>query len=380
MRSPPQPMDVSTNGLSTGAPNAPDHNFMQEVKDELRASESLLNELRQPSPHCSWTGPAVIIALLIDIAVLFLVPGSFLAWVVAAFLLYSYSFVVLLLPTKKREARPIKSEPQEQKDVKAAAKTIYRTRKKLVSQLLLAMVFMNMGPLVLGLSIIFAITVSFAVMDGLTELLSPLMAAAIIFFSIVAVAFYIWVARIKPYSERFVSLFMGIKAGAKESFSKGWVSGLRFSLWLAVVMSAIGMGFVAGMILPGMFLNRVQLLLEPTFGMNLLTLFFMLATGYAVIRHFQSRRSRSMAIRLLEGRIDVMRRKVLAPLSDPSISSDGRRMRELRSSFDQARLFTVDRHDFNGWFPVFLVNPRLSLLLDPEVLESVDSVAMGPSL
>jgi len=360
---------------TTGASNS---GLKKEVEEELLKSERMLKELKEPSPGAAWAGAAAAILLLIDISVLLLVPQSFLIWVVATFLLYSYSYVVLFLPTQKRGARTRREHSRNGKmDVKGTAKTIYRTRKKLLSQVLLAMLFMNMEPLVFGLGMIFIITASFAAIDGLTGLISPLLSVAIVFFSVIAVCFYIWVARAKPYSERFLSLFMGMRGAAKESFGKGWSSGLKFSLWLAVAIGAIGMGFVAGMILPGMFLSRVEELLEPDFGTNMVTIIFMLTTEYTVVRYFQSRRSRIMAISVMQGRIDVMRREVLVRFEEPSISSDETRIREVRSIYNREMLFKVDRHDFNGWFPVYLVTPQLRLLLDREVLDSVDAIAVG---
>jgi hypothetical protein len=131
---------------------------------------------------------------------------------------------------------------------------------------------------------------------------------------------------------------------------------------------------IGAMLLPGFTLGTMWFHLGQLTMIEFLSLILVLVVQIFVMRHFQALSSRSMALRLVNMRIDVIRTKVLAPLDALMLRSELNEEQFeaeffiIRRTFYSIAIYDVFESDLFGRSPVFLVGPRLKFLLDDKVL------------
>ena len=107
--------------------------------------------------------------VLVAVALIFLKPSLLILWLIIAILLYSYNFIILLIPTTTVEKTHIKDRidvGQLSAQFKEIATHLILRKRRLAVEVGLTIFFGGMVPLALSFSIIFAVGLVFGSREG----------------------------------------------------------------------------------------------------------------------------------------------------------------------------------------------------------------------
>jgi hypothetical protein len=349
--------------------------FRDEVLTEISCEQGMLQKLQEPRSHDKY-GHLLSIALTAMMIVLIFMQNSlFVVWLIVAILLYSYNFIILLIPTTTERIRPEDKDfaPVINKEKRWLAVRLLLTKKKLAIEIGLTILLGGLVPLSLGFSIILGLALFFAVYFGI---LVHIIAGQAVLLIVVQIAFiilfYLLMVVIEPQAQGITKIAISFKEKFEAAQEKGKKA------YFLIVMAMIGLIAVAGvlvigaMLLPGFFLPSFfeDLSIFPSVDISLIILVFV--SQLIIMRHFQGIMSRWMAINLFKNRINDLEKQVLVKLAvlemapnDPNITAS---LRYLKKKYYSIVIYDIIQQDIFGYSPIYLVGPRLRYVLDEGVL------------
>jgi len=353
--------------------------FRDEVIKQREEEISLLSRLSKPINHAKKGDAIVVLLLVVSVALMLLVPIALILWLVVGILLYSYNFIILLLPTTMEKFRPEETQALKKMGVKETwpALRLLLKKKFLAIEIGITLYLGGMVPLSVSFTIILGLgilmTLYYALVAGGLELSFAFLVVVQLVFIL---GFYFFVVLLAPQEQGVTRLARSYKRRIEAAREGEGRSALKVYLIVGVVI-IVGIVLVFGAILlPGITLVAILVQVDDWGWGSIAVLIFVAWVQLVVMRHFQSASSRKIVMIILEERTKRMKEEVLDPLGtwtdegqclDRAGFHDG--FKTLKKNFYSLAVYDIIRLDLFGLSPVYLVGPRLRYVLNDKVLE-----------
>jgi hypothetical protein len=318
--------------------------------------------------------------VLVGATWIYLKPSVLLLWLVIGILLYSYNFVILLIPTTTVEKTKMKDRIDIQKlyvQFKEIAIHLIFKKRRLALEVGLTVFLGGMVPLALSFSVIFAVGLVFAINFGfLTNIIGMKLAGDIATQIVLILLFYALMLVLEPHAQGITRIAKGIRNRLKKAHSQNRFEFTLLSIVVGGLLLVCAVLFFGAILLPGNTL--FELLSEEgdvQFAVDITDIVIVLVAQLVIMRHFQGISSRWMALSLLKTRIEEMRKEVLDPLNR-CIKDDSKHPQDdfiadlgaIKNRYCGLAIYDITEQNFFGYGSIFLIAPRLRYALDDAVL------------
>jgi len=356
--------------------------FRIEVAQELEEERRLLDKLTSPHNREAWGHTIAIVLLAASVSAIYFYPDLLYTWLLVGLLLYSYNFIILMLPTTTDHSRPYETKVlhSKGKDEHWLAFKLLAKKWKLAIDLGLTVFLGGMVPLLLSFTIIFGVGLFFAVYFSLfTHLIDWNTSFAVIIQILLILGFYVMMYLLEPEAQGISKFARTLRGRYGEVRTKG---GSALVLFFMIVISLAivgGLLAIGAILLPGTTLATLLSKLVHFGQVEYVYGVIVFVVQLFIMRHFQGVTSRSMAVGLLKERVRMMQNEVLTPfeelISHPEYSPEQfeAEFEVLRRKYYAQVIYDVIKVDFFGRSPVYLIGPRLKYVLDDKVLNHFHS-------
>jgi hypothetical protein len=353
-----------------------------EVIEEIEAEERMLQKISWPIAHSKSVYALTFLLIAVSIALIMIYPEGVIAWFIVAFILYSFNFIILFLPTTRKGKRDESCRRTIGRDSLEPIKFLLKKKRILAVEVGLTMFLGGMVPLALSFFVLFGIGLFLAIYFAfLAVTLDPSVAWSIIIQVLVIILFFIAMVLIRPDTQ-------GLTRMARSFRNRYDVAHQRNRWYTAAIVFAIGLTIVGlSMLLVGAILLTGGVLGEVISeggrtGVSLLLIILIFIVELVVMRHFQVVSSRRMARTLIENRLEILRKDVLDPLTilldqgkyADKEGYDKEEFERIRINFFNVVIYAVYELNLFGYSPIYIVGPNVKYLIDERVLPYVGGV------
>ena len=349
--------------------------FRKEVLTEIECEETMLKKLQEPRSHDKYGHVLSFILTSIIIVAIFIQNSIFIVWLIVAILLYSYNFLLMLIPTTTERIRPEDKDiaPVIKKEKQWLAVRLLLTKRKLAIEIGLTVLLGGLVPLSLSFSIIFGLALFFAIYFGfLVHIIAGQAVLLIVVQIVFIILFYLLMLFIEPQAQGITKIAISFKEKFDEARYKGRKAYFLIVLGMISLITVAGVLVIGAMLLPGFMLPSFfdDMAGFPSVDPSIIILVFI--SQLIIMRHFQGIMSRWMAINLLKVRIRDLNKDILGRLAVLEIAPDEEgimaSLRYLRKKYYSIVIYDIIQQDIFGYSPVYLVGPRLRYVLDEDVI------------
>jgi hypothetical protein len=350
-----------------------------EVIEEIEAEERMLQKLFKPVPLSLLFYVLTLTLLGVSIGLILLYPEGVIAWFIVAFILYSFNFIILFLPTTRKGKRDESCRRTIGRDALAPIKFLLRKKSKLAVEVGLTMFLGGMVPLALSFFIIFGIGLFLAIYFAFVVVtLDASVALSIIIQVLVIILFFVVMVLVRPDTQGLTRI--------ARSFRNRYDVARQRSRWytvtivFAIGLTAVGLSMllVGAIMLTGGVLGEVISEGGRT-GLSLLLILLIFIVELGVMRHFQAVSSRRMARTLIERRLEILRKDVLDPLTAlldqgkfaDQENYDKQEFDRIKTNFFNIVIYAVYELNFFGRSSIYIVGPNVKYIIDERVLPYV---------
>ncbi|HXZ23426.1 MAG TPA: hypothetical protein VEH08_01690 [Methanomassiliicoccales archaeon] len=353
----------------------------KEAEAQVRKEDAMAEKLER-LPEGFMTANIASFVLLLAMAVLMAVSTSFLLiWTATALLLYSYNFILLVIPTTTSERTKMK----EYVDLKASAgqfkelaRHLILKRRKLAIEVGLTVFLAGMVPLALSFYLILgpALAVTFYYGVFTTSLDTRIVLTLVVQVSVV-LAFLAMMVFLQPQRQGISKAASTMRSRLVRARQQGRRA-LVLAIMLVVALATLGAIVSVGALLyPGgsAFAALGDLQLPP--GITLLEFVALLFIQTFIMRHFQVYSSRRMASQLARIRVGIIRREVIRPIDAwvaQEQSGDHSHcliLRNLKGAYYSVVIYNIVEQNLWGRSPIYLVAPDIRRIHNEEILDYV---------
>lgn len=348
----------------------------QLMRDEIRALNERQRLLRAQGRTGSITIIILLLCILVNFAFFLFLKDDYLAlFITASFYLYMVYFITLIIPLGAGTAQlPLH-------EIKKFFTTMYHSgvipTTDRFMHIFLDIFFINSRTLFAGFLVIFSCDLLFSLIGYLYGFFSGMAVGVILFQSLSILTFYFCVWKFEPYSIQFHRDVREMKGKlVTKKYPRRVVSlmfGISALFLLFVILSTI-------ILLPGITVKTLLTLtgLEDL-GNPAILVGTLLASQYFIVRFFHGISSARMAEQFAQEKIsrlqsaqgggEEQRSPAHSPDALPPHSGDA--LRAAAGLFLELKIFQVELRTLGGAFPVYIVNPDFSVILDKEVLATI---------
>jgi hypothetical protein len=377
-------------------------NLHEEASKELAKQKDMLVLVVKEGSNQLLRAVIPVALLVLISTVIIYKPDALLIWLIVGLLLYSYNYVILMLPTTIGKRRPKEKErsKQERAEHRWPAIQLLWRKKRLAIDMLLTMFLGGMIPLTLAFTVIlglglfltgYFILIGYPIAMGLAFLIGVQV--------MMIVLFYILMIILEPQAQGVTLFAKRMNARLNLARSRGSKATAVVLMGILGIVTAATILFVGAIWLPGLTLLGLFSSLGSLRMDELLIWLLVLVVQITVMRNLQSFTSRGMANTLLKDSMAklkdlIARMEVLISdegLSEPvslkralshlrTAMQEGRDRPEIgkeeifqaiRSEYYAMMIYDLIRLDFYGRAPVYLVIPRMKYLLDERIIEQI---------
>jgi hypothetical protein len=368
-------------GGETPNQSAHDEGAMASLKAE--AEEELRREL-QDQEDLVTTDSRVFISLSLVLggltlnAILFrLLPNYMFYWIAASFYLIVLNPFILLIPST---GTPEKQSRRARGDIRNIIHVIREAgigrHKTVFGRIFWNIFFINNKPLAIGFALIYGIDVIFAVQTGFfmaRPILGGFDAALVVYQSVALIIFYLGILVLRPYKMDFFASLRTMNQKIRIGLKRTW----KVIIVIAGFTSLITVLVVTATILPGFTLGQITSAHEYITREGLLPIIGIFFTQVMFLRFFQGVHSRLMLIELSRKKEHLLREHILygpegEPPADAAADSPAG-YEHKRRIFTVVKMYDQSEQSFFGLFPVFMIVPDLTIILDPGNLSILES-------
>lgn len=351
--------------------------FEELVKREMERDQTRLDRLNATQPISIAGWGLVALLWLLGVLVIVLTEEGLLLWLVCAFLLYSFNFLILFLPTSRREERM--EIPKLRGEIKRPVSYLLKNKKKLAVEVVAVLLLGGLYPLAHAFFLLFGTGLAFALYYTIIAEAYAMESAAVVISQIVIILGYfgliLW---LRPIERGVLRRAKDLKATMAKMRSSGRLASFLFLSSLSLMAAVVGLLAIGAILFTGISLKLVYQGLMARQGEALFGIIAMLLIQIFIMRQFQTVASHGLARKFLKQRLSIVHEKVLMPLQSTNpvdrayapISTEG--MSDFKTAFYSAHLFDVFEHNFFGRWPVYVIGPRIKFLLDHDALKYME--------
>lgn len=338
------------------------------ARAELERELAMLDRLRTPIRHPIPIEAGVICLILIASLLMFFFETTVLIWLLVAFILYCFNFIIWFMPTTRRRAEPRKPEGSYGgREYMESVRYILKRKKALGTEVALTSFLAGMVPLAISFYIIFGLGTIFAAYSVLVVHAFEVENAAPFLFQVAAIlAFFAVLHLLRPQERGFSQVARSLKDKVSRARSRSYLVLMGVAGAIVAFLAVLGVLFVSALLMPGGTLEDLVAFLEREGGLNLILVCIAFLVEFTIMRHFQSVSSRRMAVRMLEERAGILGHQVVDPMSAGHIG--GEELAKASTTYYNLVLFKVFEHNFYGRWAVYVVGPDFRILLDEGAL------------
>jgi len=350
--------------------------FRNEVTAEVTCEEEMLLRLQEPRSHDRYGHILSFVLTSLVIVLIFMRNELFILWLIIAILLYSYNFLIMLVPTTTERIRPDDKDiaPVIDRERRWLALRLLLKKKRMAFEIGLTILLGGIVPLSLSFSIIFGLAMFFAVYFGfLTHIIADQAVLLMVVQIVFIILFYLLMLFIEPQAQGLTKIAISFKQKFDAARSQGKKAYFMVVLAMVGLITVAGVLVIGAMLLPGFilpsFFNDMNLF--PNVDLGTILLFFI--SQLVIMRHFQGMMSRWMAVNLLKTRVSDLNKEVLEELNALEMAPESVEkeagLKSLKKKYYSIVIYDVIQQDIFGYSPVYLVGPRLRYVLDESVIE-----------
>lgn len=356
--------------------------FRQEVADEIAREEALVEKIKKHPKYFDIFHPLTYAVIAFMFLVILYNPVVLLPWVLVGLLLYSYNFIILLIPTTTSEKVTIK----ERVDVNELYRQfrelfvhLIMRRKRLAAEVGMTVFLGGMVPLTLPFFIILGMGLFFGLAFGfVTHSISESVGGLIVLQTTVILAFYAIMSYLEPQSQGITRFASNLRIRLGRARFKGRRALTLFIIILASLVTLVIIIFIGAILFPGETEFVVASEFQAPGILTVPALLAVLAIQVLIMRHFQGIMSRRIAIDLLTTRIERLRKDVLEPVDDWCLQAEdpGRShycidMNAVKGLYYSIVIYSIVEQNFFGIAPIYLIAPRIKFIHDEKILAYV---------
>jgi len=375
-------MNTGTSFEASYCPLEEAERFRQEVMEEVRREERMLADVNEPRRGEAWGLFLSLIILMLAAFIVVIHPIGFLFWALVAFLLYSFNFIIWFIPTTKGTVH------QEGwgkgglslRSVKDPFRYILQKKKVLGLEILMTMFLSGMVPLALSFFVLFGAGMIFGFYYGFIASVSdPVSAVNLIVQMIVILLFFILLVLLEPQERGLARTALRFKGRFESARSESVTAGLFVIAVVGLFFAIFGLLFIGAILFPGGTWEELLTFMQIEGDAELMILVVVFIAEIVLMRHLQSISGRRMSRALLDDRINSIRMDALTPVEDAisharevgsyTIGCDI--LDRAETSFYSIVIYDLFEHNFFGHWPVYVVGPNMSIVLDENALAHV---------
>jgi hypothetical protein len=283
---------------------------------------------------------------------------------------------LMMIPTEKKSFKlPGKKKKLNRKEVMEevrAGLSALRFEKKILSEMVWNLFFINCHPLVPGFLLLFLGSIFFAVAGYFTGAFEYTSSLIIIIQSLAIILFYVGIMLVKPYSSGYFSGLLGVRVAVRQRYMAGWIPVLKYILLISITAVIAGTLIIFALLLPGMSLGRVMGIEDVDIKVVMFLLIF--ASQIILVRFLQGGYSKKLVTGFMSYKIEVFKKGFLESLNnipetpegltEEEISKYCEIMETIETASVKIRFLKTDHHHFFGYFPVCMIIPDIALILE----------------
>jgi hypothetical protein len=347
-----------------------------EVIDEIDSESRTLERLSKPTKRSVFGYALALLLLAVSLVLILIYPGAVISWFIVAFVLYSFNFIILFLPTTRKGKKDESCRRTIGRDALEPIKFLLKKKSKLAVEVGLTMFLGGMVPLALSFFVLFGIGLFLAVYFAyFATSLDAGLALSVIIQVLMILLFFVVLLLVRPDAQ-------GLTRIARSFRNRYEVARQKSRWYTAAVILAIGLTAVGfSMLLVGAILLTGGVLGEVIgeggrVGLSVLIFVLIFAAELVVMRHFQVVASRRMAKTLIEKRLLILRKDVLDPLISlleqgelkGKENYDKEEFERIKANFFNVVIYAVYELNFFGFAPIYIVGPNVKYIIDERVL------------
>ncbi|MEN6442492.1 MAG: hypothetical protein ABFC71_01900 [Methanoregula sp.] len=316
-----------------------------------------------------------ILAASIVFNIMFLFEDTWypIYFIIASFFILMFYFITLIIPFgilrqkggfSKPEIGKLFANLQNQGIIKSAER---------FSRIFLNAFFINCRPLFAGFALLFAIDILFVMWKQSDNSLPGPTATIVLFQAITIIVFYFLVWKWQQYSMDFFSDVKDMRQRLITRQIPAWI--VTLVLWVSVGLAFCGV-FYSIILLPGVTVSSVISISSlEQLSNRFIAIGLILVSQYFIFRYIHGITSRKMIASFSESKARSLARQEntaekicraeqgLAPGTDIVC--------ETTTLLLESKIYQIEKKTIAGAFPVYIVNPDLSVVLDPQALDSI---------
>jgi hypothetical protein len=356
--------------------------FRQEVADEIDREEALVEKIKRRPIYYDIFHPLAYAVIVFMFLVMLYNPAALLPWVLVGLLLYSYNFVILLIPTTTSKKVTIKDRVdinELYRQFKELFVHLIMRRRRLAAEVGVTLFLGGMVPLALPFFIILGMGLFFALAFGfVTHSISESLGGLIALQTAVILAFYAIISYLEPQSQGITKFASMLRIRLGRARFKGRRALTFFVILLAGLVTLAIIIFIGAILFPGETLIVVATEFNAPGILTIPVVLAVLAIQVLIMRHFQGIMSRRIAIGLLNTRIERLRNDVLAPVDDWCLQAgDPDRnhycidMNAVKGLYYSIVIYSIVEQNFFGIAPIYLIAPKIKFIHNEKILAYV---------
>jgi hypothetical protein len=301
-------------------------------------------------------------------------------FIIASFILFMIYFITLLVPVEA--ARQGFYRPDIAYIFSRVRDTGVVRSTERISRIMLDAFFMNCRPLFTGFALLFSIDILIVIAKFVQGTFPLTTAGVVLFQSVAIITFYFLVWRLEPYSTGFLADVTGVRQHMiRQRIPEAVVSVL---LWVGAALALLSV-FLVVIMLPGFTVSSILSLSElEQFRGLFISIAIVLVCQYVIFRYIHGITSQDLLIRFsvktarhrsgqIEQPIPVQSPDSAVKLPEPPPYNPSS---EDSGLLIEAKIFKVERKTIFGAFPVYIVNPDLSVILRDRAQDTVTEPVM----
>lgn len=366
--------------------------FEKEVEEDIISIKKTMGTF--PSIHKMLINTWVFITLVILFDILFLIkePNFVTYWIVSAFLIYMFNWLILMIPASRNKTcgvlpmiektgkdegpASIWSMIKEEKEKKASQKKSIKktiTRKKIIpfGEIVWNIFFINSQPLAPMFILVFAINIFLAAYCLVTGAVLENRTAIIVIVQAVAIiAYYAAIWHIKPYNPGF---FMDIVDARKDyqqkKINEGIKSALFFTMLFGMFMAIGGTLIIFAMLVPGLAFGQIMRLESCQADLtSLIKLFIILLSQIVLFRISQGIFSTRLLKSSYKDRLKLLEEEIVPQIhfyKKKQNHSDEIEIELLKveKEYINTKIYKPTCHDLFGLLFVYVITPDIKTIL-----------------
>jgi hypothetical protein len=356
--------------------------FRQEVADEIGREEALVKKVKQHPLYFDIFHPLAYALLVFMFLIIIYNPLLLIPWVIVGLLLYSYNFIILLIPTTASEKVTVKERTDFEvlyRQFRELFVHLILRRKRLAAEVGMTLFLGGMVPLAVPFFLILGMGLFFAVLFGfITHSIAEGVASVIILQTTVILAFYALMTYLEPQSQGISKFASKLRIRLGRARFKGRRALTFIIIVIAGLVTLTIVVFIGAILLPGETLIIVTADFKAPGVLNVPIMFSILCVQALIMRHFQGITSRNIAVELLNTRIEKLRKDVLEPVdewslqaNDPDASHYCIDMNAVKGLYYSIVMYDIVEQNIFGFAPIYLIAPKIKLIHNEKILAYV---------